>query len=268
MKKMAAIVFSGVLVVYAAFATWAVHGEQLAALTIGSRGQLGDTFGVLNALFSSLGFAGILVTLHLQNKAQAAQARKNHEEVEDRKLEVDERRSLFNLEASIKAYQKALELLEDGNNDRATWIRAARILKHGKQLASGVTVEAHKLALELSLLDYRTAFRKILDQPAAFFYGATEHEYADGLENAARRASLAADNGPISEHSLYAVCEAADWPDNYDDPLTDDFTQGDIERLIFTARGLRDYLLHRLNFRVFNGEVQLRTAHLDTIDET
>ncbi|WP_431475661.1 hypothetical protein [Massilia eburnea] len=162
--------------------------------------------------------------------------------------EVAERRSLFNLEASIQAYSQALGLLRDGNNQRATWIRAARILKHGKVLADAVSVDAHKRALELRLLDYRSEFRDILEhKPAEFFYGVDSRYYELGLDRVAELASLANANEAchgitatrwLDEKSVYAVLEASQWPDDYQDPLRDELPgEGEMEEKTYFAQG-------------------------------
>ncbi|KQV42930.1 hypothetical protein ASE26_03180 [Duganella sp. Root198D2] len=247
--------------VYAGFALWVIPADGFSKLGLGERGQIGDTFGALNALFSSLGFAGILLTLYLQKKDMAIQATKDDEEVA-------ERRSLFNLEASIQAYSQALGLLRDGNNHRATWIRAARILKHGKVLADAVTVDAHKRALELRLLDYRSEFRDILEhKPAEFFYGVDPRYYELGLDRVAALASLADANEQahamrwLDEKSVYAVLEASQWPDDYQDPLRDDLPgEMDIEEKTFFAQGLARYMEHRQQWHSIAGNLSPRNS--------
>jgi len=226
MRKIAVPVFVIVTVVYACFVWWVIPPGGFGKFGIAERGQIGDAFGALNALFSSLGFAGILLTLYLQKKDMAIQAAKDDEEVA-------ERRSLFNLDASIQAYSQALGLLRDGNNNRATWIRAARILKHGKVLASAVTVDAHKRALDLRLLDVRSEFRDILEhKPAEFFYGVEPRYFELGLDRVAALATKWLD-----EKSVHTVLEASQWPEDYEDM--------DMEEATFFAPGLARYIEHR-----------------------
>lgn len=69
MKKLGAAVFSAVLVLWL---MWAFHpyiknksGFDWDAAT---SGQWGDTFGALNALFATFGFAAVILTLRLQQK--------------------------------------------------------------------------------------------------------------------------------------------------------------------------------------------------------
>lgn len=263
MRKIAIPLFLLVVVVYAGFALWVIPADGFSKLGVSERGQIGDTFGALNALFSSLGFAGILLTLYLQKKDMAIQATKDDEEVA-------ERRSLFNLEASIQAYSQALGLLRDGNNQRATWIRAARILKHGKVLADAVSVDAHKRALELRLLDYRSEFRDILEhKPAEFFYGVDSRYYELGLDRVAELASLANANEAchgitatrwLDEKSVYAVLEASQWPDDYQDPLSDELPgEGEMEEKTYFAQGLAKYIEHRQQWHSIAGTLRPRT---------
>jgi hypothetical protein len=61
-------------------------------------------------------------------------------------IDADEKRSLFYLESCHTAYEEARNLLQGGNNDRATWIAAARALKHAKELATEIGTDAHRRA--------------------------------------------------------------------------------------------------------------------------
>jgi hypothetical protein len=86
------------------------------------------------------------------------------------KAETDEKRSLFYLDSCVKAYKEAKALLADGNNDRATWIAAARALVHANTLSKNVTLKAHLIVLELNQMKYRRVFHGYLaDKPGAFF---------------------------------------------------------------------------------------------------
>lgn len=266
MKLATAFVFIFVTLVYGVFTVYVLPSGGLpafASLSSDVRGQIGDAYGLLNGLFSSLGFAGVLITLMLQSKDLSTQAKNNDDEVA-------ERRSLFNLEASIDAHSKALGLLADGNNDRATWIRAARILRHGQFLADAVTVAEHKLALELRLLDYRSGFRSVLEhKPAEFYYGIDPKFYGVGLDRIARMSSEPNANEPghaitatrwLAEQSILAVLEASQWPKDYQDPLDVDVPSApEIEKMTFFAPGLGRYIQHKRQWHSHAG--QLRPRH-------
>lgn len=209
------------------------------------RGQFGDSFGVLTSLFSGLGIAGVVGTIWMQQiqiREQAAQ----------RKEEVDESRSLFQLETSTRAYSEAWKLLKDSNNDRTTWMRAGRLLGHARLSAASVTLPEHKVSLEISRLEYRSFFSDLLKQKGAnFFYGGETGITID----AAAAASTAPRHEEGRRHdwpyryldtaSLYAVWEASRWPDEYDDPLDRTFNVEERALVKFTSRGLDEYMKHR-----------------------
>lgn len=69
-----------------------------------SRGQFGDSFGVLNTLFTGLGFAGLLVTIRLQQKQINKQARDFQTQVHDAEI----RRFEENFYRLLALYQEAL----------------------------------------------------------------------------------------------------------------------------------------------------------------
>jgi hypothetical protein len=70
------------------------------------RGQLGDTFGVVNALFSGLAFAGLIYTIHLQRHELSLQRR----ELELTRQELT--RTAAAQEASERALTKQAAALE------------------------------------------------------------------------------------------------------------------------------------------------------------
>ncbi len=70
------------------------------------RGQVGDTFGVVNALFSGLAFAGLIYTIHLQRHELSLQRR----ELELTRIELN--RTAEAQEASERALTKQAAALE------------------------------------------------------------------------------------------------------------------------------------------------------------
>lgn len=220
-------------------------------------GQYGDSFGALNCIFSGLGFSVIITTLIFQQGQIRRQIDKENSEVE-------ERRSLFNLKAWEDANIKAKALLQDGNNDRATWIQAARVVGHAKVLAKGVSIENHQRVMELKSLEYRSFFRQLLqDKTGSFFYG-TPHEYSS-IDEAAAASSIATekneryifDSKVLSEKSIFAIVGAAEWPENYTDPIDEGFPK-EFESTVFLYDGLREFLNHTRMWHSFNGELKRR----------
>jgi hypothetical protein len=257
-----AIPFVAVFVGFVIYLGWMLPLLHGATDVMAARGQLGDSFGVLNSLFSGFGFAAIIVTLWLQQKQIETQQDQIKSQEKERLEEVDERRSLFNMNAAIEAMERARSLLEDHNNDRATWIEAGRLLGHAKVFSKGVTNDAHQRVLEANKLKYRSFFSDLLkDKTAAFFYGATEPMST----NAAARASSALGNvdgrrsssrvRQLDEPSIHSIWEAAQWPANFDDPVGEAFTDEEKRLLRFHAVGLAEYLEHRDEYETFFGEL-------------
>ena len=186
--------------------------------------------------------AGVLIALagHLFTQARGAR-------------DSIEKRSQFYLESCVMAYEEARNLLLDGNNDRITWIAAGRALMHAKQLSSTVTVDAHRRVLELHKLKYRRFFHEALaDKPASFFYGCRDGSVT--IDEAAALSTAREERGgrdvtstvkELSEKSLYAVWEAAQWPQEYQDPLEKSFSEEEKSKLLVLWPGLHEYLEHK-----------------------
>jgi len=249
----------GVLAIFVAYGMWMNQTPQ-DQLTY--KGQFGDSFGVLNSLFSGLGFAGVAITIWIQQTQIKSQEK-------ERVDEVDERRSLFNLNAAIDAYDQARQLLEDGNNDRRTWIEAARLLGHAKVLGEGVTVDCHLRVLERNKLRYRTYFASILDgKTAAFFYGVDTPSLdadAAALESTRPMGVDGQRGAPetryLAEASIYKVWEAAQWPDDFDDPLGQTFSDEEKDSMHYgDQQGLYLFLEHRNTYHVIGTRLQRRPS--------
>jgi len=182
--------------------------------------------------------------------------------------DADEKRSLFYLESCITAYEEARNLLEDGNNDRATWIAAARALKHAQELSKEVSGEAHLRVLELHRLKYRRFFHEILwAKPAAFFYGAqntsiTVAEAAAASTAPEERAgrTVISTVKELSEKSLRVVWEAAQWPTGYQDPLDGGFSEDQKGSMLVLFPGLHEYLEHTQRYASAGGKLYPRNA--------
>lgn len=72
---------------------------------LGARGQYGDSFGVLNSLFTGLGFAGLLVTIGLQQRQIKKQAQDFQAQLQD----AASRRYEDNLYRLLENYRQALD---------------------------------------------------------------------------------------------------------------------------------------------------------------
>lgn len=223
-------------------------------------GMIVVSFWIPSSVFDPLKSAlpaGILIALAGHLFAQARAAR-----------ESTENRSQFYLESCVLAYEEAKSLLLDGNNDRVTWIAAGRALEHAKQLSLRVTVDAHLRVLELQKLKYRRFFHEILaDKHASFFYGCRDESYT--LDTAAALSSAGERRGgqdvrsttkELSEKSLYTVWEAAQWPQEYRDPLEKVFSEEEKSKLLVLLPGLYEYFEHKTRWHSASGNLFERKA--------
>ena len=196
--------------------------------------------------------AGVLLALagHLFTQARTA-------------TESTEKRSQFYLDSCVKAYEEARNLLLDQNNDRVTWIAAGRALMHAKELSSCITVDAHLRVLELHKLKYRASFHDVLaGKPAAFFYGIRDTSVS--LDEAAAASTAREEHGgriimstlkDLSEKSIHAVWEAAQWPEDYKDPLDQLFSSEERGRLSVLFPELHQYLEHKEQWHSAAGSI-------------
>ncbi len=196
--------------------------------------------------------AGILVALGSQLLAQGKNMR-----------DAEERRSLFYLESCVLAFEEASSLIEDGNNERAQWIAAGRALAHAKELADSVSEDTHLRVLELHRLKYRSIFHDALfDKPASFFYGIEDTSMP--IDEAAKASTQREEIGgrtvtstlkELSNKSLRAIWEAAQWPTDYQDPLDRGFTDEEKGKLIVIFRGLHEFLEHKERYQSASGKL-------------
>jgi len=200
--------------------------------------------------------AGVLVALGAQLLTQG----KNFSDV-------IEKRSLFFLESCVKAYEEARNLLQDGNNERVRWIAAGRALVHAKELGANVTEGAHLRVLELHKLKYRGFFHGALeDKPAAFFFGARDAsittDQAAELSTAReeRDGRTVASTNELSDKSLRAVWEAAQWPVDYQDPLDRGFSNEEQAKLTVLFPGLHEFLEHKKRWYSASGKLSPRES--------
>lgn len=159
--------------------------------------------------------------------------------------ELEERRSRFFFEQATVGLDEVYNLMKNQNNDRITWLRAARDLLHSINLSKQITTteykEAyrlveekirHKLYIALTVYDEETKERNSL--PPQFFYGLRDWQVERSLDEAARLASkkiIAQDVSidkvlrpptslPLAEKSVVTIYDfLVEYPKEYKDPL-------------------------------------------------
>lgn len=129
-------------------------------------------------------------------------------------------RSRFALDSALSAYEQGLAPLEDGNNNRVTWITAARIFERANQISNEITSPVHTAVMEVQRERYRIKASTVLgyENPTKgewFFRGErTENEAAENERPSGRRRVL-----ELAESSLATVHNLGSYPRDYDDPL-------------------------------------------------
>lgn len=183
-------------------------------------------------------------------------------------LEERLRRSEFCLREVIGAFEEAHRLLADGNNDRITWIAAARILEKTEQIGMEITHRTHRDVIEIQKDRYRRVFGNVLghnnpDIPPGFFYGVSLQRH--NIDEAAK-ASTTQEGGrsrlaSIPESVLFSIWRFAQYPDDYEDPLPEHrFPDEKVESRTMHViwPGLTEYLKHTRHFQSINGQLVKR----------
>lgn len=131
--------------------------------------------------------------------------------------------SEFYLERSIEGLKKAYDLLRDNNNDRATWVLAARILARSRELSNLVSLESHRKFLNVEQDYYRLRFGEILKRgqanAAAFFLTGFKYDFPLNHVNEILEENRIELDGYLPEEVLFEVYRAAEYPDDYDEPI-------------------------------------------------
>lgn len=201
-------------------------------------GQFGDFVGgVTNPLLAFLTFIGVLWTISITYDQFNNQ--KSRQEIED-----SDKRSEFFFEQAKSGLEEVLDMLKDQNNDRVTWIKAARDLLRARTIGKSIIVKEyqeayrlaeekirHKLYLALSTYDPTTHSRMPL--PPQFFYGVQNWNVVRPLDEVAKDVSQKTNVYgysidqvtpqssilPLDSKSVVAIYDFLEYPPDYDDPL-------------------------------------------------
>jgi hypothetical protein len=178
--------------------------------------------------------------------------------------------SHFALQSALESYDQAVDVLADENNDRVTWITAARIVERANQISKNITEQVHKDVLEVQLERYRRQMADILgfDNPnkgAWFFYGIKN--FSADIDTAAKESTRPVKTAfgskgqtrYISESSLATLYTIAGYPTNYEDPLKKESLVGKVGvEMRASFPGLFEYLTHRSEYKTVNGNLVKR----------
>ena len=132
--------------------------------------------------------------------------------------------SKFYLDKCADGLAHFYELLKDGNNDRATWLQASRILLVTQELSEKITVEAHKNIYEIEVSKTRFALFSLFKNPIngsnindRFFFGGDY--WKNNLPSFDSLVKAIPSINTIEEYSATVIFKFLDYPENYSDPL-------------------------------------------------
>lgn len=237
-KKLFVLAFIGLVIVTSAIGFYVKKFGTDIIVDHEKWGQFGDFLGgTTNPLLAFLTFLGVLWTISIAydqfNNA------KSRQDIED-----SDKRSLFFFEQAKLGLEEVYDMLKDQNNDRVTWIRAARDLLRARSIGKSITVKEyqeayrlteekirHKLYLSLSIYDPTNHNRKPL--PPQFFYSVQNWAVTRPLDDIAKEVSqktnvygISIDHlkpqsniVPLSAKSVIAIYDFLEYPADYDDPL-------------------------------------------------
>lgn len=241
-------------------------------------GQFGDYWNGLLSPFIGLATLIAVVRSVQQNQrllsytaTQLSHAEKSlTEDSESRRTEEAYRRSEFHLSGATRGIEAALRLLDDGNNERTTWIAAARILERAIRISQGITHPSHRALYEIDLERFRRSMGSILgydnpNRPGGFFYGSPRNMRNANLDDAAvykdpYRAGLARGATNIPPDVLWILWNFAEYPPGYEDPIGENgFTSANLDSPNMRLwPGLRAYLNHWRQFVVIGNQLHPR----------
>jgi len=188
------------------------------------------------------------------------------------------------LSLSRDSFDEVYDLLKDTNNDRASWVRASRLLLQTLALKSSIKTPAILKAFELAEDRLRTELYRTLSYvpsengtqqplPPQFFYGIEDWKTETSLEEAAIKSKstieahrVVIDKNtpeshlkPLSPRSIIAIYNFLRFPKDYDDPLdrVEDWSDnwadshGD-------EQGAKRYVAHIKAYYVANGKLEKR----------
>ncbi|MCG3651944.1 hypothetical protein L5F32_06630 [Aliarcobacter butzleri] len=168
--------------------------------------------------FILVGLAGLLASATVVKNIE------NTNKIEKEKKEKES--SEFYLNKSISELNNVYELLKDKNNDRVTWILAARVLNLALELSKKIKLENHKefynlqeFQLKHKLLDLfkseeykKLSFYVGCNNPLEIDYNRAISEYFKNMYK----------GNHLAEISLYEIFSFLEYPDDFKDPLDND----------------------------------------------
>mgnify|MGYP001031846022 CR=1 FL=1 len=224
--------------------------------TSSSSAEFIGSFSLLPAIAISAGVLVAIFTFARERGKQKAERERHVSEVI--------------LSQAKDGFETVINLLTDQNNNRVTWVRAARTLLKSANLKSKITTEEYILAYDLEEERVRNELYTILSVrddvtgertplPPQFFYGIDDWKTCKSLDDAAIKSnsgavaySVTLDEvppqpflKPLSVNSVIAIFDFMEYPKTYQEPLGEvtgwDENWGDSHGI---EQGARRYVEH------------------------
>lgn len=274
-RKLFALAFMGFVIVFASIGFYARTFGWDIIKDHEKWGQFGEYLGgTTNPLLGLLTFLGILWTISITYEQFHNQ--KSRQDIED-----TNKRALFFFEQAKQGLEEVYDMLKDQNNDRVTWVQAARDLIRARNIGKSIAVpeyqEAyrlteekirHKLYLALSTYDTKTQSRNPL--PPQFFYGIKNWDVFRSLDDVAievsqevKAYSVVIDQNtpqssilPLAAKSVIAIYNFLDYPADYEDPLkTIEMWTDNWEESLGINEGAKRFVSHVTNNTAIGGKL-------------
>jgi hypothetical protein len=202
---------------------------------------------------------------------------------EKAKSDIERRRHVSEvlLAQASAGLKTVVDLLSDQNNNRMTWIRAARTLLQAQSLGRRIDAEEYAVAYKLeeertrnelykvlTITDPKTGARQSL--PPQFFYGIDDWRSVSKLDDAAIKADHkseaykieidtvppASGLRPLADRAVIAIYAFVEYPKDYDDPLTDvAMWDENWDQSLGIDQGARRYVAHKKMKSVVAGKI-------------
>lgn len=224
----------------------------------------------LSAIAISCGVMIASITYLRDRDSQASERKKQNDEIM--------------LRLAKEGFDETYDLLKDQNNNRVTWVRAARILYDSLGLKDDVQLPQYVKAFNLAEERLRNQLYRVLQTepqnteesdkaslPGQFFYGAENWNDSELTVDAAainskspiKAYSVSIDkvtpepkSGGLSESSVVAIYDFLQYPGDYIDPLDKiKLWEGHFHDGFGIEQGPRRYIYHKKNYIVIDGEL-------------
>jgi hypothetical protein len=229
----------------------------------------------LSAIAISCGVMIASITYLRDKDAQVAERKKQNDEIM--------------LRLAKEGFDETYDLLKDQNNNRVTWVRAARILYDSLGLKKKeVKLPQYVKTFNLAEERLRNQLYRVLQTepenseesdkaslPGQFFYGAenwkdselTVDDAAINSKSPIKAYSVSIDkvtpepkSGGLSESSVVAIYNFLKYPDDYEDPLDKiKLWEGHFHDGFGIEQGPRRYIYHKKNHIVIDGKLIKRS---------